>query len=98
MTVQAGIEVDTDLELMVGEMPELACEHSQHGSERHAHDDGPAKFYGRGVHDQCGYRTPAIAICAAFAGMAMSEAPMFCNGCRWLGTARELTEILWIMP
>ena len=67
MTVQAGIETVTDLEVLVGEFEELACEHSRHGKDAHWHEDQPASHY---VQARCACTgeqwTNAYAACPRF--------------------------------
>lgn len=93
MTVQAGIEIS--LELMVGEMEELSCEHPQHEVRKGvSHDSGPAKFYARGICPACMFFGDVRAVCSAYAAVATSEQPMFCLGCNHIGPAREMTQVL----
>ncbi len=81
MTVQAGIEVDVDLELIVGEMPEQPCENRQHGKHPQHPDNGPAEFYFKGSCSKCKGVSPVQAICAVVADYIKSGAVMTCNNC-----------------
>jgi len=93
MTVQAGIEMD--LELMVGELEDMACEHQQHEARQGlTHDSGPAKFYARGICPRCGFFGEARTVCSAFAAVARTNTIMRCCDCKHLGPAREMTQIL----
>jgi hypothetical protein len=95
MTVQAGVEVDVDLELVVGEFEQLACEHPQHASRQGtAHDGGPAKFYARGTCPACMFFGEIRAVCAGYASLAKTEHPMRCLSCNHIGPAREMTQVL----
>ncbi|MFJ4288013.1 hypothetical protein ACIPY0_20420 [Paenarthrobacter nicotinovorans] len=50
MTVQAGVEFETDLDLLVGDMPAIPCESKDHGTGNKHHDDGPATHYAQFFH------------------------------------------------
>jgi phage FluMu protein Com len=65
MTVQAGIEVETDLELLVGDMPAIPCEHHQHASLSSQHG-GPATHYIQCRCPECGEAGSVRAACEPF--------------------------------
>jgi hypothetical protein len=92
MTVQAGIEVETDLALLVGEMPAIPCEHSQHQTHRH-HGDQPASHYVRGFCICYGW-TEAYAACPRFVAWIQSDAPNRCPECRATSTATQMFQVL----
>lgn len=95
MTVQAGIEVETDLEVLVGEFEEQACEHQQHEARQGlTHDSGPAKFYARGICPKCGFFGEVRAVCARYAAVSRTNIIMRCIDCRHLGPAYEMTQVL----
>ena len=94
MTVQAGIEVETDLATLVGEFEEQACEHSQHGTH-HLHNDEPASHYIRAWCDcdDCG-PSIAYAACPSFVAFALSSQRNMCPLCGYRGRANEMFEVL----
>ena len=95
MTVQAGIETVTDLEVLVGEFEEQACEHRQHEARQGiSHANGPAKFYARGHCHRCNYQSPVRAVCAAYAALARTHVLMICDGCKHIGPANEMVQVL----
>lgn len=65
MTVQAGIEVEADLEVLVGEMPPIPCEHHQHDTLSR-HHDGPATHYVQCHCPECGAKSSIRAVCERF--------------------------------
>jgi len=92
MTVQAGIELDLDLELLVGEMEAQTCEHSQH--ETHwRHSDEPASHYVRGFCVCYGW-TDAYAACPRFVAYALSDEPNRCPDCKSVSTASRMFKVL----
>ena len=95
MTVQAGIEVEMDLGLLVGEFEEQACEHQQHEARQGiSHDSGSAKYYARGICPKCGFFGEVRAVCAAFAAISRTGVIMRCTDCLHLGPAYEMTQVL----
>jgi len=93
MTVQAGTEIS--LELLIGELEELSCEHQQHETRQGlSHDSGPAKFYARGTCPKCGFFGEIRAVCAAYAAISRSDAIMQCLACGHLGPAQEMSQVL----
>lgn len=93
MTVQAGIEVETDLEVMVGEFEEQACEHSQHPSGHKNHQESPASHYVRGYCPCYGW-TDVYAACPRFVAFVRSGTLNRCPDCGHFGTTDEMFEIL----
>lgn len=95
MTVQAGIETVTDLEVLVGEFEEQACEHQQHEARQGiSHDSGPAKFYARGLCPRCGFFGEVRPVCSAYAATARTSTPMRCSDCWHIGPAKEMVQVL----
>jgi hypothetical protein len=92
MTVQAGIETVTDLEVLVGEMEEQACEHSQHGVPGKSHSDEPASHYLQAFCD-CNYAT-VYAACPEFVTFVLSNPKIRCATCGARGQASDLIHIL----
>lgn len=92
MTVQAGIEMD--LELLVGEFEEQACEHSQHGTSG-LHSDEPATHYVR-AWCECADSQPTViyAACPRFVAFAKSDALNRCRRCGHKSKANEMFEVL----
>ncbi len=93
MTVQAGIEVETDLELLVGEFEEQACEHSEHQIKRDCHGDEPASHYVRGYCHCRGY-TDIYAACPKFVAWILSGVRNRCPGCGYIAFTTEAFEVL----
>ena len=53
--------LDLDLETLVGELPDVPCETSEHATDRFWHDEGPATHYIRVSCATCaGSQTKAI--------------------------------------
>ena len=94
MTAQAGIELETDIAALIGEMPTVPCEHSQHGTH-HLHSDEPASHYIRAWCD-CGDSHPrrAYAACPSFVQFALSTKRNRCPSCGCRGRANEMFEVL----
>jgi hypothetical protein len=94
MTAQAGIEVETDLESLVGEFEEQACEHSQHGSNG-LHADAPASHYVRAWCECANHQPSSIyAACPKFVAFTQSDVPNICPGCGFKSRANEMFEVL----
>lgn len=64
MTVEAGVEAS--LELLVGEMPPIPCEHSAHNEDRKHHDTGNATHMLQGRCPGCKQIGPLQAVCATY--------------------------------
>ena len=93
MTVQAGIEAETDLALLVGEFEEQGCEHSQHGNDRKDHQDTPASHYVRGYCTCFGW-SEAYAACPKFVAWILSGKRNRCPDCGHVSTTLEMFEVL----
>lgn len=93
MTVQAGIEVETDLESLVGEMPAIPCEHSQHETRTDVHGEGPATHYVIGKCD-CSEPTVAYAICQRFVDYIRSDQKRYCPSCGFVQRTTERFKIV----
>jgi hypothetical protein len=93
MTVQAGIEVETDLELLVGEFEEQACEHSQHLVRPTFHADEPASHYIRGYCPCSGY-SDLYAACPKFVAWIRRGTRNRCPACGHIAITTEVFEIL----
>lgn len=92
MTVQAGIESVTDLEVLVGEMPVVPCEHSQHGVPGKPHSDEPASHYMQCICDcASGY---VYAACPKFVEYIASDIMVRCSRCGTTGLTTELVLVL----
>lgn len=93
MTVQAGVEIS--LELLVGEMEELSCEHQQHETRQGlSHDSGSAKFYARGICPKCNFFGEIRAVCATYAAISTTDTIMRCLSCGHFGAAHEMSQVL----
>lgn len=92
MTVQAGIEVDVDLAELVGEMPEVPCEHGAHHEDPEWHDNGAATHYLHGSCE-CG-RDKVFAACQAFVNHVIADFEMRCNQCQAERPAKDFITIL----
>lgn len=87
--------LDLDLATLVGELEDVACEHSQHG-ESPSHTDGPASHYLRYQHE-CGY-SKMYAACPGFVArviwLAATGGELGCRGCHQGALCAETTTIL----
>ena len=92
MTVQAGIEAEVDLELLVGEMPVIPCEHGAHHEDQEWHDDGPATHYLHGSCE-CG-RDKVFAACKTFVVHVAAGLPMRCSQCMAERPANDFLTVL----
>lgn len=92
MTVEAGTEIS--LELLVGDMPAIPCEHSAHTTDPH-HADEPATHY---VAAQCdcdgGEWTPAYAACPAFVRFIQTPGRNRCPECKRIAPLKEMFKVL----
>jgi len=81
MTVQAGIETETDLELLVGEMPAVPCEHPDHAKDPEAHG-GDATHYAQGhcINPKCSFVGRLLPMCQPFINWAMTH-DLYCPVC-----------------
>uniref|UniRef100_UPI003F497205 hypothetical protein n=1 Tax=Arthrobacter silvisoli TaxID=2291022 RepID=UPI003F497205 len=94
MSVQAGIEVETDIAELVGEMPEVPCQHTDHGNDPDAHD-GRASHYaqGRCVNPSCMRVAPVLPLCQKFIDFAMAN-DLFCRECFDVRPGVEVLRVL----
>jgi len=92
MTVQAGIEIDLDLGLLVGGMEAPTCEHSQHEVGQN-HRDEPATHYARG-HCECYGVTEIYAICPAFVAFIGRSETIRCAHCKIITLSDRMYEIV----
>jgi ribosomal protein S27E len=83
----------TDLELLVGEMPDVPCEHSAHGTGFGSHDLGPATHYLRGSCPRCS-RDVIFAACSEFVAFAKSNSDVSCYDCGHTSSSSEVLRIL----
>ena len=93
MTVQAGIEVETDLELLVGEMPAIPCEHSMHRVQLTQHEDAPATHYVQAIC-QCGPPSYAYAACPKFVELINSNSIIQCASCLTIQRTTDMFRVL----
>ena len=91
MTVQAGTELN--LEVLVGEFEEQACEHSEHQIRRDFHGDAPASHYIRGYCACRGY-TEVYAACPKFVAWIRSGVLNCCPDCKHIALSTEVFQIL----
>lgn len=94
MTIQPTEAPAIDLELLVGEMPEVPCENEAHGVHEYGfHDHGAATHYAHVNCRRCGH-TVTKAYCAAFTLAIARNEILACDNC-WTETpAREIVTIL----
>jgi hypothetical protein len=87
------ISLDIDLSLLVGEMEDQECEHSQHKKGLKTHGIGPATHYIKTIH---GCQPGLIyAACNRFAMHVKAGAVwMRCGMCDQLGYASEFLEVV----
>ena len=92
MTVQAGIEVS--LEMLVGEMPAVACAHQDHQSDPEGHS-GDASHYTmwRCLNPQCGWSSAVLPICQRFIDWAMSN-DLNCRSCKHASEGKAAIRVL----
>jgi hypothetical protein len=91
MTVQAGVEIS--LELLVGEMEELGCEHVQHVTHKAVHN-GPATHYSRRECKFCGDVGEVEAVCQPYTDHVAQGRPLQCMVCLEQGPAQQIRKIL----
>ena len=90
MTVQAGTELS--LEMLVGEMEDQPCEHSEHGTNKR-HNDAPASHYVRG-YCECSGWSDAYAACPGFVAFALSGLRNRCPDCNVVLLTTVMFEVL----
>lgn len=90
MTVQAGIETVTDLEVLVGEMPSVPCESPSHNRRPKAHQ-GRATHYAVSTHECFGPVGEVMSICARYAKHC-AETLWEEGVCVWCGTELDPGE------
>lgn len=85
------VETELDIFLLVGEMPEVACEHSEH---EHRHGGGPATHYLKSECFGC-HKTPRVfAVCAYIVGEYHRNANLECAECGVQCMAQEVWTLL----
>ena len=94
MTVQAGVEIS--LELLVGEMPTIPCEHSQHHVGGTAHG-GEATHYSQRNCTFCGDISEIQAVCLPFATHVLTDGLLRCMACEKDGNAHLIRKILGLV-
>ena len=82
-----------DIAAIVGEMEDIACEHSQHGTHPY-HTDQPASHYLKALCPTCGYATNIYAACPSYVQLVQAGAPTICSRCRTQRSALEAFTIL----
>lgn len=92
MTTQPIEAPAIDIELIVGEMPEVPCEHPKHASN-FAHS-GPASHYVTGRCGSCGGNWATTAICQRFVDFLTRNAKVRCSICGYTAPASEIVRIL----
>lgn len=73
--------LDIDLELMVGEMEAVPCEHSTHQSDKYIHDNGPATHYVMAGCPACRDPKDVYAACQRLIGAILSLPEFYCPRC-----------------
>lgn len=87
------ISLDIDLSLLVGEMEDMACEHSQHNHGTEMHDDGPATHYIKGLH-HC-FQQKVYAACSLFSQYVENDSmTIICRSCMTVDRAREMLQVV----
>jgi len=76
--MSVDLEIGLDLALMVGEMQQLPCEHSQHGTANDIHA-GPATYYVSSGCDNCGIASVVFAACQKFVDAVVSGDTGHCD-------------------
>lgn len=95
MTVQAGIEVETDLEVLVGEMPAIPCENSGHGTNAVHPAGGEATHMFRGKCPACKEVGELQAVCAALVkSIRKPNVKGRCDACGHRDTGLKFIETL----
>lgn len=92
MSTAVDIDTDIDLSLLVGEMEDMECEHSEHSKRRDAHGNGPATHYVRKVHE-CS--TPKVyAVCEKFSQAVTNNSLPMKAQCGHRGQIAEFLEVV----
>ena len=84
--------LDLDLAALVGELPAVPCEHSQHGHHPN-HGGGAATHYVRGIC-LCSGPTEAYAACPKFVRFVRSSELTICGQCGRVATRNEQFEVV----
>lgn len=92
MTVQAGTELDLDLEALVGEMPTVPCEHPDHTTDPDWHH-GAASVYAQGHCTTCDRTGPLFASCQKFIDFALAG-DLICAKCNQVDQGVRVLHIL----
>jgi hypothetical protein len=90
MTVQAGIEVETNVAALVGEMPTMPCESPSHRKAPRSHG-GSATHYATSTHECFGPVGEVIAICGPYAKIC-AEILWDDAECTWCGAYLDAGE------
>jgi len=93
MTVQAGIEVDVDLELLVGAIEAPPCEHSQHQTKPGAHGGEAASHYVQGFCVCAGW-SDAYAACRKFVTYIQKGDMNRCPDCGYMAPRNTVFKVL----
>lgn len=86
--------IETDISVLVGQMPDIPCEHSQHGKPGAAHDDGPATHYIQSFCNDCYIEPTVLAACQAFTNLELQDLNVHCTSCRRITPASQGLKIL----
>lgn len=96
MSIAAGIEVETDLATLVGELEEQACESLHHEDAKAVHDDGPATHYVQSFH-QCYGRIGNISTRCAKAAKAIQSHALSLTQCGNCGEVDVLLNFITVI-
>jgi len=91
MTVQAGTEIS--LELLVGEMEELGCEHPHHGTSSEKHGGKATHYYQRDCQF-CGNTSDVLSVCWPFTTVILTDGLLQCVYCLEVGVGSQVGKIL----
>lgn len=86
-------QLDTDIAVLVGELAEVQCEHSQHG-EHPSHTDQPASHYIRGRCPGCSPVGRVYPACPGFVMATMLYEHLVCPRCQTKSPTNECFTIL----
>lgn len=86
-------QLDTDIEALVGELEDVACEHSQHG-EHPSHTDQPASHYIHGRCPNCEPQGTVYPACPGFVVATMLYEYILCRRCNTQSPTNECFTIL----
>lgn len=88
-----AVDLDLDLDVLIGESESPACEHPDHGTRDHAHADGD-EHYVRMIFE-CGHIKPDIKVsCLKWLTVAVGYGFLICGHCkREYDTAESLKDL-----